>query len=264
MAQWPIDAEATDMLLKLAAKTVDDQLSREQKYPELGDFLNTDFSSTYVPIDPRHQILRRKRAISLPDSLFEQYNLLQCRCFMGLFPEINRVWITIDHRLFLWNYSDGNNYESYEELDQVIVNVALVRPKRDTFDEKVEYLLVIATPIDVHLLGVSTGSDSHTLYITNMSVPTDNVAMRSIVGTPDGRIFMNGNDGRLWEIDYQAEEGWFSKKCSKREVIGNPMSYFIPSFLSQARVDPIVNIVFDESRRTIYGLTEGSNIEVRT
>ncbi|KAG0212021.1 hypothetical protein BGX33_003908 [Mortierella sp. NVP41] len=264
MAHRPIEADAMEALLKLASKTVDDQLGREQKYPELSDFFNTDFSATYVAPDPRQQILRRKRAISLPDTLFEQYNLLECRCFMGLFPEIGRVWITIDHRLFLWNYADGGHYESYEELDQIIVNVALVRPKKDTFDDKVQYLLVIATPIEVHLLGLSVGSGSvpHTLYITNMSVPTDNVAIKSIVGTADGRIFMNGNDGRLWEIDYQAEEGWFSKKCSKREVIGSPLSYFIPTFLSKIRVDPIVKVVLDESRQIMYGLTENSNIEV--
>ncbi|KAF9114226.1 hypothetical protein BGX27_011428 [Mortierella sp. AM989] len=264
MTQRLIDAEATEALLKLASKTVDDQLGREQKYPELSDFFNTYYSANYVAPDPRQQILRRKRAISLPDTLFEQYNLLECRCFMGLFPEISRVWITIDHRLFLWNYADGGQYESYEELDQIIVNVALVKPKPDTFDDKVEYLVVIATPIEVHLLGLAsgTGSQPHTLYITNMSVPTDNVAIRGIVGTADGRIFMNGNDGRLWEIDYQAEEGWFSKKCSKREVIGSPLSYFIPTFLSKVRVDPIVKVVFDESRQIIYGLTDNSNIEV--
>ncbi|KAF9423164.1 hypothetical protein BGZ94_008391 [Podila epigama] len=264
MAHRPVDAEARERQLRLAAKTVDDHLGREQKYPELSDFFSTDGSSNYVAPDARQQILRRKRAINLPDNLFEQYNLIQCRCFMGLFPEINRVWITIDHRLFLWNYADGGHYESYEELDQIIVNVALVKPKKDTFDSKVEYLLVIATPVDVHLLGLGAGSGSnpHTLYITNMSVPSDNVAMRSIVGTNDGRIFMNGSDGRLWEIEYQAEEGWFSKKCSKREVIGSPLSYFVPTFLSKIKVDPIVKIVFDESRQVMYGLTENSNIEV--
>jgi nuclear pore complex protein Nup155 len=134
----------------------------------------------------------------------------------------------------------------------------------DVFNEKVEYLLVIATPIEIHLLGLAVGSGSsqHTFYITNMSVPTDNVAIRSILGTADGRIFMNGNDGRLWEIDYQAEEGWFSKKCSKREVVASPLSYFVPTFLSRIRVDPIVKVVFDESRQIVYGLTENSNIEV--
>ncbi|KAG0345336.1 hypothetical protein BG005_001354 [Podila minutissima] len=262
MAQRPLDA---DDELRQAAKTVDEQLAREQKYPELGNFFSTDFSSAYIAPESRQQVLRRKRAISLPDNLFEQYNLIQCRCFMGLFPEINRVWITIDHRLFLWNYADGGDYESFEELDQIIVNVALVKPKKGIFDSKIEYLLVIATPVDVHLLGLGTGSGStpHTLYITNMSVPSDNVAMRTIVGTEDGRIFMNGNDGRLWEINYQAEEGWFSKKCYKTEVLGSALSYFKPTFAYLSRnPDPIVKIVFDETRQVMYGLTEKSNIEV--
>lgn len=33
--------------------------------------------------------------------------VLECRCYMGLFPEIERAWITVDHRLFLWDYQDG-------------------------------------------------------------------------------------------------------------------------------------------------------------
>lgn len=27
---------------------------------------------------------------------------------MGLIPEIERVWISIDHKLFLWDYVDGS------------------------------------------------------------------------------------------------------------------------------------------------------------
>jgi len=34
-------------------------------------------------------------------------SVLEYKCFMGLFPEIGRAWLTIDNRLFLWNYEDG-------------------------------------------------------------------------------------------------------------------------------------------------------------
>lgn len=44
---------------------------------------------------------------ALPDCPLPQYTVLQCRCYMGLFPEIERAWITVDHRLFLWDYEDG-------------------------------------------------------------------------------------------------------------------------------------------------------------
>ena len=78
-----MDADAAEALLKLASKTVDDQLGRELKYPELSDFFNTDFSASYVAPDARHQILRRKRAISLPDTLFEKYNCTLLSMFSG-------------------------------------------------------------------------------------------------------------------------------------------------------------------------------------
>lgn len=26
---------------------------------------------------------------------------------LGIFPEINRVWVTIDQEFFLWDYSEG-------------------------------------------------------------------------------------------------------------------------------------------------------------
>ena len=29
---------------------------------------------------------------------------------MGLIPEIERVWITIDHKLFLWDYVEGYEF----------------------------------------------------------------------------------------------------------------------------------------------------------
>jgi hypothetical protein len=88
-----MDTEASEALLKLASKTVDDQLGREQKYPELIDFFNTDYSATYVaPADPRQQILRRKRAISLPDTLFEQYNCTPFCSISSLKLFICRKW----------------------------------------------------------------------------------------------------------------------------------------------------------------------------
>lgn len=27
---------------------------------------------------------------------------------LGVFPEINRVWVTIDQEFFLWDYSEGS------------------------------------------------------------------------------------------------------------------------------------------------------------
>lgn len=32
---------------------------------------------------------------------------MQCNCMMGLFPSIERAWLTIDSDIFVWRYEDG-------------------------------------------------------------------------------------------------------------------------------------------------------------
>ncbi|KAJ2829710.1 hypothetical protein GGI24_002080, partial [Coemansia furcata] len=156
-----------------------------------------------IPAD--WQVAAKQRLIPLPDPLFEQYDLLECRCFMGLFPEIKRAWITVNHRLFLWNYEDD----------------------RGVFVDTIKHVLVVATPLGAFLLGVGYdggklagmrggGSGGEvTLYATQISVPADGVAMTSMCGTSDGRVFMSGSDGALYELAYQSEDGWLTKKAKK-------------------------------------------------
>ena len=64
------------------------------------------------------------------------------------------------------------------------------------------------------------------------SLPTDNVGMLDIQGTPEGRIFLGGKDGYLYEVVYQAEDGWFSRKCKKINHSISMLSFLVPSFLS--------------------------------
>ena len=43
---------------------------------------------------------------------------------MGLLPDIERVWIAIDHNLFLWDYVDG-----CVDIDYALVHLGLTRPQ---------------------------------------------------------------------------------------------------------------------------------------
>ena len=164
---------------------------------------------------------------------------LECKCFLGLFPEINRAWLTIDNRLFLWNYDNGSDFQSYDELDQIIVSVALVPPREGIFIAEIKHLLVIATPVETILLGVCVaegrrgglGGGDLTLYPTQLYVPSDNINMLSIKGTDNGRIFMCGQDGNLHELVYQAEDGWFVRKCRKVNRTQGRLAAFTPTFL---------------------------------
>ena len=108
------------------------------------------------------------------------------------------------------------------------------------FLEQIEYLLVVTTPLEVILLGVafrdSAKSDLPrgplTLYRTEFTISVDSVNMISVQGTNSGRIFMVGNDGNLYHLEYQTDEGWFTRKMRKTNLSAGPVTRFIvPPFL---------------------------------
>lgn len=112
-----------------------------------------------------------------------------------------------------------------------------------------KYLLVLTTPIEVIVLGVTFGNTTKTVSSPSRSfststyeemqlmnkpifvLTTDNVAITCVEGTADGRIFLGGRDGCLYEIVYQAESNWFGKRCKKVNHSQGLMSYMVPGFL---------------------------------
>ncbi|KAJ2701379.1 hypothetical protein H4218_001444 [Coemansia sp. IMI 209128] len=238
----------------------------------MGTPSSSDEYELALPVD--WQVVTKQRLIPLPDALFEQYDLLECRCFMGLFPEIKRAWITVDHRLFLWNYEEESDFYSFDDQEQIIVSVALVKPKPGVFVDAIKHVLVVATPLEVFLLGVGydagkvagvrgSGSGGEvSLFATQLSVPADGVAMTSICGTADGRVFMSGNDGALYEFAYQSEDGWLTKKAKKINLTSTIASYFLPTFFAAKREQAALSMVVDDVRRLLYVLLQDGSIKV--
>ena len=75
-------------------------------------------------------------------------------------------------------------------------------------------------------------AEMHLLPEPLFTLPSDNIGMVSVVGTPAGRIFLAGQDGCLHEVVYQADDGWFHRKCRRVNHSTSVLSYFVPSFLS--------------------------------
>jgi nuclear pore complex protein Nup155 len=62
-----------------------------------------------------------------------------------------------------------------------------------------------------------------------MVIDLDN-EMDGIVGTKDGRIFMTGvEDGNMYELYYQVEEGWFSKRIRLNNLTIGALQNLLPS-----------------------------------
>ncbi|KAJ1341759.1 hypothetical protein BSLG_003654 [Batrachochytrium salamandrivorans] len=212
--------------------------------------------------------LRKDSFLSLPEYIFQQYDTVQSRSFMGIFPEINRVWISIDNRLYLWNYEDNgdNAINTFDDQEQIIISAALVKPIPD----RIEYVLVVATPLEIILLGIAfskKGQDGSprgamTIYRTDMSIASDGVNMTSIVGTDTGRIFMRGNNGQLYELEYESQDGWLVRKIRKINRTSSGIISFIPTFLLLRSENAVKFVTVDNSLGALYIISPKNDISI--
>ncbi len=114
----------------------------------------------------------------------------------------------------------------FDGLSEPIIAVELVQPKPGIFQPHIQYLLCLATTVEVVLLGVSfSGSNTnyeemHLLPEPLFAVPTDGAYIVTIRGTTDGRIFMGAKDGCIYEFFYQVNDSQI------HQVVQNVKNYF--------------------------------------
>lgn len=287
-----MDSHRQQDRLALAGRIVEKDLMVDSNFPQLVEHLrvtsqgvpevsglhDNDYPSlsTVAPGLQSLVQLAEVKTIPLPDELLEQFAHMQCNCTMGLFPEVGRAWLAIDSNIFVWTYEDGGDLAYFDGLGETILGAALVKPKTGIFQRHIKYLLCLTTPIEVVLLGVGfsksledvssdlSTSEMHLIPEPLFSVPSDNTYMPTVVGTSLGRIFLGGKDGCLYELVYQAEEGWFSRKCRKINHSQSSLSFLMPSFLSStfAKEDALIQIEVDNSRNILYTRSETGNITV--
>ncbi|XP_053153166.1 nuclear pore complex protein Nup155 [Hemicordylus capensis] len=287
-------APASQEALENAGRLIDRQIQDGRCYPDLFELLSVPAPSSptvsgmsdmdyplqgpgllSIPNLPEISSIRR---VPLPPELVEQFGHMQCNCMMGVFPEISRAWLTIDSDIFMWNYEDGGDLAYFDGLSETILAVGLVKPKAGIFQPHIRQLLVLATPVDIVILGLSyttlqSGSGALNDSLSGgmqllpdplYSLPTDNTYLLTITSTENGRIFLAGKDGCLYEVAYQAEAGWFSQRCRKINHSKSTLSFLVPSLFqfTFSEDDPIVQIAIDNSRNILYTRSEKGVIQV--
>eukprot|EP01038_Epipyxis_sp_PR26KG_P007824 gene7824-10628_t len=269
--------------LEKASDTLQEKLRLDESSFDLYDQFQyrTDIPGSHKYfVEPYKQsfgsLIEHSNFIALPSRILEEYNKIECASFMGIIPEINRVWITVDNKLYLWNYFLPEEFDLYDGLSEVIVSVALATPKVGVFMDTVKYVLVVATPVEVVVIAVTCDSNCRLVRLipTAYKLPTDNVTMFKMIGSQGGRIFMAGNDGNLYELDYSnTENSWASLagisgsnfKCQKiNHFAWNwKLTHLLPPFLrlSLTNVDDIlIDIVVDDVRKVLYAITSHGSL----
>ncbi|KAM3568456.1 hypothetical protein VYU27_009418 [Nannochloropsis oceanica] len=221
----------------------------------------------------------------LPPTILRSYSMLQSMSFQGLLPEIHRAWVTVDNVLYIWDYHTEASYAVIDELDQLLVAVGLVRPNTDVFKESVKYLLVVCTPTAVELFALcfADGTPDSPLQArrTTFRVSTDGVTINKVVGSSNGRIFLAGLDGNIYEIQYHnGGDRYFysSNRCRKLNRSSSIVSVALTALvntLSENRYiggagrllgggDPadLVDLAIDHSRNILYSLSSTNYLQV--
>ncbi|CAK7225763.1 hypothetical protein SCUCBS95973_005973 [Sporothrix curviconia] len=258
-----------------AAGSVNRVLQLEESYPDLDSYCRPGASSEYdmhgaeSPWAPFHKV----QTYPIPDQIFERYNVSQLVTTMGLFTEINHAYACIDSSLFLWDYTQPNpELIGFEDQPHAITAIGLVPPKPGVFVKNISHVLVVATEVDIILLGVEatptpTGGKQISLYQTKMSIHRGGSNVSFIVGTAAGRIFLGGrSDTDVHEIFYQQEEKWFSNRVGKTNHSHPGWSSVVPAFpaaldfWTAKNSESLVQMVVDNSRNLLYTLSNKSTV----
>ncbi|KAL3272939.1 hypothetical protein HHI36_014397 [Cryptolaemus montrouzieri] len=273
--------------MELAGRTVEKFLAKDNAAPTLVDLMNvtpqtgptasgfTDhdypmLSGLPLTLNNMTQMKTLKQ-VPLPPEIMEHFGHVQCHCMMGLFPEINRAWLTVDSDIYVWTYEENSDLAYYDGLNETILCVGLVKPKPRVFHNFIKYLLIICTSVDIVVLGVTFGENvNDTMAEIQLipepvfTMPTDGATISTVVGTSLGRIFLGSKEGNVFELEYQAQSGWFGKRCRKINHSTSTLSFLVPAFLNAAlgEEDGIYQISIDNTRHILYILTEKGTIEV--
>ncbi|XP_030758957.1 nuclear pore complex protein Nup154 [Sitophilus oryzae] len=273
--------------MEVAARHVDRSLAMDSGAPRLIDLMNINPQSGSTAsglIDHDYPSLngmplalsnltqiKTINNVPLPPEIVDHFSHVQCHCMMGIFPEINRAWLTVDSDIYIWTYEENTDLAYFDGINETILCVGLIKPKPGVFHAFIKYLLVLTTAVDIVVLGVTftEGSTSGLEEIQLISdpvftLPTDGNTITTIAATANGRLFVGSKEGSLFEISYQAESGWFGKRCKMINLSTSALSFLVPSFLNAAlsEEDSIVQIAIDDSRNIMYTLTEKGSIEV--
>ncbi|PWN22229.1 nucleoporin-domain-containing protein [Microstroma glucosiphilum] len=251
--------------LQQAAATIKKFSEQDRQVVDLADYLNASVNQPYkLYLSSPWASLRKVQTLTIPDAVIQASTSARSFAAQGLFPEIERAWIIIDSQLFLWNYLEGSSsaFESYVHPTDIIQSVSLVAPKAGVFIDSIKHLLVISTQQSVTILGLAiettpppNAQRELRLYQTDFSLPTSGVVMRDFVATSDGsRLFCRGSDACLYELYYQAKEGWFSSKCSLKNLTSGGVRNLLPGWAGGATKGSLESIVVDHSRALFYVL----------
>ncbi|KAF2098698.1 nuclear pore complex protein [Rhizodiscina lignyota] len=270
-----VGGSSSATLASRAARTVNEMLAVDARYPDLDTYIIQGISSDYdISTSPSGAMapFQRMKTYALPDKIFEQYNQAQVHTMMGLFAELHHAWLSIDNALYLWDYTAPDpQLIGFEEQPNSIMSVKLVKPREGVFIKEITHMIVVATTSDILLIGLATekaasGVVTVRLYQTKMQASIKGIDATCVAGSDKtGRIFFAGRSSNdVYELTYQQEEKWFANRCGRVNHTSKGLTSVMPTITFGTRGPPeaVTQIIVDDTRNLVYTLSNQSTIRV--
>lgn len=270
--------------LTFASGCITNSINRDNGIPPLYEVLSKYAvdSYNYKPKAGLGSFSRFEKAgtYNIPDRIFQKYGSLNCITNMGIFTELQKAWLTIDDKLIIWNYLGGTStsereFYTIDDFKSTILTVALVKPRANVFVESVNYLLLVATSTNIHILAIQSSKGNLDISDTKMSVPTQgHIVNKFVTYDKTNEIFFTGagDSEGIWRLNYSNEDEWFKCNCSKECLTQSSLSSVLPAYgvfqsinllgaSKDSKVESIVELKIDQTRGVLYTLSSNSIIK---
>ena len=95
---------------------------------------------------PSELAFQHERSIPLPPAVASQAKSVSKSLLMGLLPDASLAWMSIDHKLYLWNFEEEEDFIDLEMSSmQSIVSVGIAKPKKGTTSRQLCFILCISS-----------------------------------------------------------------------------------------------------------------------
>lgn len=271
---------STSSPIDLAQQCVNAQIEKDNSTPTLYEVFSAYVVDNYNfnPNQTKNPFSRFEKVsfFSIPEKLLDK-NSDSLVTNMGVFPEIQRAWLSLDSKLYIWNYNASltdQEFDTIDDFEGTILKCALVRPKKDVFVESVNYLIIVATSKEMKILALEYSPDSKKLEVsdTKMSVSVHGLIVNQIVCLEyTNDIFFSGagSSDCVWKLNYSNTHDWFSKNISKEQVTNSSFSSSLSGIpilnwlndSTSSKTEFVVDLKIDQSRKILYTLSSNSIIK---
>lgn len=116
--------------LQTAGKAILRELREDEAGGDLHRRILSGGSHLYFPSTTNSEFAH-EQSLPLPPHLQNEANSVRYSLQMGLLPEANLAWMSVDDKLFLWSFEDQENFLDLKMASgQCIVSVGIAPPKK--------------------------------------------------------------------------------------------------------------------------------------